>query len=117
MGSLLTQEQTHWVDHFFSKNAYTAFFSGILATIAAQSSSIITALLVPLAGTGVLTLRAVYPVTVGANIGTTCTALLAAMTGNMAGLAIALVHLIFNVLGALLFFIIPFMRPFSHYLC
>ena len=51
-----------------------------------------------------LTLEAIYPVTIGANIGTTATALLASMTGNIAGLTIALVHLIFNVMGMLLLF-------------
>ena len=103
------------IDRVFSKNSYTAMFFGIVTTIAAQSSSITTALLIPLAGSGILSVKSVYPVTVGANIGTTGTALLAAMTGNMAGLAIALVHLIFNLLGTALFFVIPAMRQIPIY--
>jgi len=63
-----------------------------------------------MAGAGVLTLEAIYPVTIGANIGTTATALLASMTGNVAGLTIALVHLIFNVMGMVLLFPIPTLR-------
>jgi len=110
MGSFVAEQENHILDKIFSKNAYTALFFGVVTTIAAQSSSITTALLIPLAGSGLLTVQSVYPVTVGANIGTTATALLAAMTGNMAGLAIALVHLVFNILGTLLFFTIPFMR-------
>lgn len=111
MGSLVAEQNEQVLDRIFTKNAYAAMLFGIVSTIAAQSSSITTALLIPLAGSGLLTVRSVYPVTVGANIGTTATALLAALTGNMAGLAIALVHLIFNLLGTFLFFMIPFMRP------
>ncbi len=110
MGAFVAEQEGHILDKIFSKNAYAAMFFGVFATIAAQSSSITTALLIPLAGSGLLTIQSVYPVTVGANIGTTATALLAAMTGNMAGLAIALVHLIFNLLGTLMFFVVPFMR-------
>jgi sodium-dependent phosphate cotransporter len=77
-----------------------------------QSSSITTSLLVPLAGAGVLTLRQAFPVTLGANIGTTVTALMAALAVSgdnaAAGLTIALVHLLFNLSGTLLVY--PF-RP------
>ncbi len=110
MGKIVAQQEGHLLDKVFSKNAYAAMVFGVIATICAQSSSITTALLVPLAGSGLLTVNSVYPVTVGANIGTTATALLAAMTGNMAGLAIALVHLIFNLIGTLMFFVVPFTR-------
>jgi sodium-dependent phosphate cotransporter len=110
MGKIVAQQEGHLLDKVFSKNAYAAMVFGVIATICAQSSSITTALLVPLAGSGLLTVHSVYPVTVGANIGTTATALLAAMTGNMAGLAIALVHLIFNLIGTLMFFVVPFTR-------
>jgi solute carrier family 34 (sodium-dependent phosphate cotransporter) len=71
---------------------------GIVVTIAVQSSSITTAILVPLAASGVLTLRSAYPVTLGANVGTTITALLAAMAASRPeALTIALVHTLFNV--------------------
>jgi sodium-dependent phosphate cotransporter len=110
MGSIVAEQEGHILDKIFAKNAYMAMVFGIVSTIAAQSSSITTALLIPLAGSGLLTVTSVYPVTVGANIGTTATALLAALTGNMAGLAIALVHLVFNLLGTLLFFVVPLTR-------
>lgn len=112
MSRIVKEQESHFLDRIFSKNSYAAMLFGVVATIAAQSSSITTALLIPLAGSGLLTIQAIYPVTVGANIGTTATALLAAMTGNMAGLAIALVHLIFNLLGTLMFFMLPFTRRF-----
>lgn len=71
---------------------------GILMTLAVQSSSITTSVLVPLVAAGVLTLRNAYPVTVGANIGTTITALIASLAvARPEGLTIALVHMLFNV--------------------
>ncbi|MGD8866874.1 MAG: Na/Pi symporter [Gemmatimonadales bacterium] len=74
---------------------------GIVVTVMVQSSSITTSLLVPLAGAGLITLQQAFPITIGANIGTTVTALLAALavTGPNArwGITIALVHLLFNV--------------------
>lgn len=80
-----------------------AMVLGMLVTVAVQSSSITTAILVPLAASGVLTLRTTYPVTLGANVGTTITALLAALAASRSeALAIALVHTMFNVVGIVL---------------
>jgi sodium-dependent phosphate cotransporter len=52
--------------------------AGIFVTILVQSSSATTSLMVPLAGSGVFGLDVIYPFTLGANIGTTVTSLLAA---------------------------------------
>ena len=98
------------IEKLLSKNAYSSVFFGVIITIAVQSSSITTSLLVPLAGSGLLSLRSILPVTVGANIGTTATALLAALAGNVSGLAIALVHFLFNICGTLVWFVHPKMR-------
>ncbi len=88
--------------------------SGSIVTILVQSSSTTTSLMVPLVGTGVLKVRDVYPFTLGANIGTCITALLAAtaVTGEYSvfALQIALVHLTFNVTSTLVIFGIPFLR-------
>ncbi|WP_281647222.1 Na/Pi symporter [Parendozoicomonas sp. Alg238-R29] len=88
--------------------------SGALITVAVQSSSTTTSLIVPLAGSGVFRLKDVYPFTLGANIGTCITALLAATTvsGAMAmqGLQIAFVHLLFNVSAVLLIYCTPQLR-------
>ena len=90
------------------RNALIGMIVGIVATVMVQSSSITTSLLVPLAGAGVLKLEQAFPVTVGANAGTTVTALLAALAATdvnaAAGLTIALVHLLFNVSGTLLIY-------------
>jgi sodium-dependent phosphate cotransporter len=84
---------------------------GVLVTIAVQSSSITTSILVPLVASGILLVRNAYPITLGANIGTTVTALLAALaTGTLAGMEIALVHLLFNVIAILLIYPIPKFR-------
>jgi solute carrier family 34 (sodium-dependent phosphate cotransporter) len=79
-----------------------------------QSSSTTTALMVPLAASGIFSLAQVYPFTLGANVGTTITAILAAtaVVGPLAPLAmqIAVVHLLFNVLGIGVIFGLPFLR-------
>ncbi|MDO6683552.1 MULTISPECIES: Na/Pi symporter [unclassified Oceanobacter] len=88
--------------------------SGTLMTILVQSSSTTTSLIVPLAGSGVFSLRQIYPFTLGANIGTCITALLAAtaITGVNAifALQIALVHLLYNVSAVILIYGIPLLR-------
>ncbi|MGA1564785.1 MAG: Na/Pi symporter [Ilumatobacteraceae bacterium] len=89
-----------------------AIFVGMAVTVAVQSSSITTSILIPMSAAGVITLRNAYPVTLGANVGTTITALLAAMAASGSdALTIALVHTWFNVLGIVILFGIPFLRP------
>ena len=84
---------------------------GMVVTVAVQSSSITTSLLVPLCAAGILTLDNALPVTLGANIGTTVTALLASLAAeSTAGLSIALVHVLFNLSGAVCFFPVPLFR-------
>ena len=62
-----------------------AMLLGLAITVAVQSSSITTSILIPLAAAGVLSLRNAYPVTLGANVGTTITALLAALAASVTG--------------------------------
>jgi len=88
--------------------------AGGIITVMVQSSSTTTALIVPMAGSGVMSMKQVYPFTLGGNLGTTVTALLAAtaITGSTAILAfqIALLHMLFNFVAILLIFSIPFLR-------
>ncbi|MDB4219256.1 Na/Pi symporter [Emcibacteraceae bacterium] len=90
------------------KGPVAGIFSGAVITVLVQSSSTTTSLMVPLAGTGVFRLKQIYPFTLGANIGTTITALLAAtaISGDSAvfALQIALVHLIYNSSAVLLIY-------------
>jgi len=96
------------VSKAFKQHAIVAMLVGLVVTAMVQSSSITTSLLVPLGGAGLITLRQAFPVTLGANVGTTVTALLAALavTGvnASAGITIALVHFLFNMSGILLIF-------------
>ena len=88
-----------------------ALLLGLAITISVQSSSITTSILIPLAGAGVITLRNAYPVTLGANVGTTITALLASLAASSPeSLTVALAHTTFNVGGILLLYVLPFAR-------
>lgn len=88
-----------------------ALLAGMVMTIAVQSSSITTSILVPLVAAGVLTLRNAFPVTLGANLGTTVTALLASIAADSPdALVIALAHVTFNILGILIFYPWPKLR-------
>jgi len=92
-------------------NGYLAMLIGAGVTLLVQSSSITTSALTPLVGLGVLHVDQMYPLTLGANIGTTITGLLAALVSdNVGSLQVALCHLFFNITGILIFYPIPFMR-------
>ena len=96
------------------KGPVTGIASGALMTVMVQSSSTTTSLMIPLAGSGMFTTRQIYPFTLGANIGTTITALLAAtaITGDAAEVAliVALVHFFFNFLAVVVIYGIPMLR-------
>ncbi|MCH9652110.1 MAG: Na/Pi symporter [Deltaproteobacteria bacterium] len=93
------------------RSAFSALVAGAVMTVMVQSSSITTSVVIPLVGAGVVTLERLFPFTIGANIGTTVTALLAALaTGNPAAITVALSHLFFNLTGTLLIYPVPFLR-------
>ncbi len=92
-------------DRVLFRNDAASFALGVVTTASVQSSSATTSLIVPLAGTGVLNLRQIFPYTLGANIGTTITAILASFaTGSPAAVTIALAHLTFNVFAIVIFY-------------
>ncbi|KAL8564531.1 hypothetical protein ACOMHN_003289 [Nucella lapillus] len=101
---------------------YCAYFTGYIAiligagmTILVQSSSIFTSTLTPLVGMGVINLERMYPLTLGSNIGTTATGILAALAQDTESiprsLQVAFCHLFFNISGILIFYPLPFFRP------
>lgn len=96
------------------KGPVSGIASGTIVTILVQSSSTTTSLMVPLVGTGVLKARDIYPFTLGANIGTTITAIIAALgvSGEYATVAlqIALVHFLYNFIAVIVIYGIPFLR-------
>jgi len=80
-------------------------------TVLVQSSSITTSVLTPIVGVGAIRLEQMLPLTLGANIGTTVTGLLASLVSDgIDGLQVALCHLFFNIFGILIWYPIPFMR-------
>ena len=96
-------------ERYVGRNWFVAMSVGLVVTVTVQSSSITTSLLVPMAGAGLLTLERIFPVTLGANLGTTVTALLASLAAP-AGLQIALVHMLFNLFGIVLIYPAPPVR-------
>lgn len=103
------------VEAFFDEtlfaNAGRAMLFGLLITVLVQSSSITTSLAVPLAGAGILTLVQIFPYTLGANIGTTITAMLAALTvGEVNAVTVAFAHLLFNICGIAVVWPLPGIR-------
>lgn len=93
----------------------SGIFSGLVITLMVQSSSTTTSLAVPLAASGKFSIWQIYPFTVGANVGTTMTAVIAAFgfSGGQATAAMtaAAVHLFYNIFSALVIFGLPFLRP------
>jgi len=108
--SLVLEKVEVFFDQYIFKTVLRAIGFGIILTIMVQSSSITTSLIVPLAGAGVLSLRQIFPFTLGANIGTTVTALLAALTGTVSALIAAISHLLFNIFGILIIYGTPPLR-------
>lgn len=101
------------------RNAYLAMASGMGVTVVTQSSTITTSVLVPFAGTGILTPAQVYPVVVGSNLGTTFTVVFAAFAGvgpdAKIGLQAAFVHLVYNLVAIVAIYVIPLLRPVPLY--
>jgi len=92
-------------------NGYVAIIIGCGLTILVQSSSITTSVLTPFVGIGALRIEQMLPMTLGANIGTTFTGLLASLVAEgVDSLHVALCHLWFNIFGILIWYPVPFMR-------
>tara|TARA_B000000460_G_scaffold43031_1_gene26787 strand:+ start:83 stop:1177 length:1095 start_codon:yes stop_codon:yes gene_type:complete len=108
--SMVLDNIKQYFDRYIFKTAFRAIIFGIVLTIMVQSSSITTSTIIPLAGAGVVTLRQLYPFTIGANIGTTVTALLASLTLNVTAMVAAFAHLFFNIFGIILIFLNPLLK-------
>lgn len=90
---------------------YLFIVVGMVITIILHSSGVFTSMLVPLAGGDVLSLKQIYELTLGSNVGTTFTGIIAALSADSKfpreTLQVALCHFIFNVAGILMFYAIP----------
>ena len=92
-------------------NAILGLLTGLVMTAIVQSSSATTGILVALAATGTIDMGLAFPVILGCNIGTCVTALLASVGTNRIAKKAALMHLFFNIFGALIF--LPFVSKVS----
>ncbi len=109
--SVILDKAESFFDKLIFKTAPRAFIFGMLLTVLVQSSSVTTSLVVPLVGAGMLNLVQIYPYTIGANVGTTMTTILASLvTGEISAVTVAFAHLLFNVFGGTIIFGIKFLR-------
>ncbi len=111
MKKLVIGKVERLIHGYLFSNPVRSLAMGLVFTAIVQSSSIVTSLIVPLVGAGILTVEQIFPYTVGSNIGTTVTAIMASLvTQNPAAIATAFVHLLFNISGTIVWYAIPFMR-------
>ncbi len=120
LGKVLKKNLTGKAERVFhaavGRGPVSGIISGSIVTVLVQSSSTTTSLIIPMAGSGVMKLQQIFPFTLGANIGTTVTAMIASLAGGdspelaRAALQIALVHLSFNLFATVLIYSIPFLR-------
>jgi sodium-dependent phosphate cotransporter len=98
--SLFSGKMEVSLHRYLFNHPFRSMSLGILFTALIQSSSVTTSLTIPLLGAGILTVEQIFPYVLGANVGTTVTAILASMvTGNLAAVAVAFSHLLFNIFG------------------
>ncbi len=108
---LASGQAEHFLHRTLFRSALTAIAGGIVVTVMVQSSSITTSVVIPLVGAGVVTLEQLFPFTIGANIGTTITAMLAALAiGEPAAVTVAFAHLMFNLTGTVVIYPLKFIR-------
>ncbi|MCF7916698.1 MAG: Na/Pi symporter, partial [Candidatus Omnitrophica bacterium] len=111
MRSLVIAKVENVLNNVFGKSALIAIFAGFIFTSIVQSSSITVSLMVPLVAAGVLTVGTIFPITLGANLGTTTTTILASFaTGNIAAITVAFVHFLFNLLGIIIIYPVKAIR-------
>ncbi|WP_114748104.1 Na/Pi symporter [Pleomorphovibrio marinus] len=107
--SLISPQFDKVSKHIFQLPA-RAFAYGVFSTAAVQSSTITTSLIVTFVANGKVSLQKVFPFILGANIGTTITAGIAALYKTEAAISIAIVHFLFNGIGTLIFLPFPNIR-------
>lgn len=102
MKSLMMGKVEVMLHRYLFKHPLRGIVVGTIITIAVQSSSVTTSLTIPLLAAGFVSVENIFPFVLGANVGTTITALLASMvTGSSEALTVALCHVYFNVFGIL----------------
>ncbi|WP_322182747.1 Na/Pi cotransporter family protein [Neglectibacter caecimuris] len=92
-------------------NAILLVFVGAVLTAIIQSSSVMTSVAIVMVVTGLITLDQGIFLTMGSNIGSCVVAILAGMTSGKNAKRTALIHLVFNVSGVLVFLLVSFLLP------
>lgn len=110
MLGLGAQSENSGVQRFFFQSAFKSFGWGLVLTAASRSSTITTSLVVPLVAKKVVRLNQAVPFILGANIGTTITAFIAAMSNSNIAISIAIAHFLFNFTGVIIFSIVPYVK-------
>lgn len=112
---LLIGESKDKIKHYVFSNPLKSFTWGLLFTGAVQSSSITTSLIVPLVATRKVILSSAFPFIMGANLGTTITALLAGLLKSELAISLAMAHVLFNFIGVLIFLPFSSLRSIPEY--
>ncbi|MFN3315890.1 MAG: Na/Pi symporter [Raineya sp.] len=94
------------IESVFWAKPWRGFVWGTLITALIHSSTVVTSFLVTLIGSNKLTLRQAFPLIMGANLGTTITALTASLGKSEEAMSIAFAHLLFNLISVIL--VLPF---------
>jgi len=112
ISDLLKAKSPEVFSRFFFKSPLKSFSWGLLTTAAIRSSTITTSVVVPIVANKIVSLKQAAPFILGANIGTTITAFIAALlqTNTSSAVSIAIVHFLFNFIGVLLFMPVPVLR-------
>lgn len=112
ISGLLLASSPERFSRFFFKNAWKSFFWGTVTTAAIRSSTITISVVVPIVAQRIVSLRKAAPFILGANIGTTITAFIAAFfnVNTTGAISIAIAHFLFNLIGVLIFYPLPILR-------
>lgn len=106
------EEQTTKIFASFSENPFLGLIVGTIVTAIVQSSSATIGILQTLYAQGTISLIGSIPILLGCNIGTTITAVFACVGGGVQAKRTAIVHAMFNVIGATLFMVL--LVPFNY---
>ena len=101
----------HFIE-VFSSNPLLGIGIGMIMTVLIQSSSATIGILIAMAGQGLIPLEGAIPVLLGDNIGTCITAVLASLRANLTAKRVAAAHVMFNVIGSIIFVLMPFFIKF-----
>ncbi len=96
---------------YLSDNPAIAAGISAIVTVLLQGSAPVIGLLISASQTGALSLHAALPMVVGANVGTTFTPVMLALSAEPAGKRVAVSHFLFKIVGAAAIF--PFLGPFE----